>query len=175
MVVSVVHVANGEFPGHKTIDGKRAETITAFLFHRGVHADPVPLAANAGKSFQGNIVLGIGFTFDDTDKTGIASPLTDMRRLVDTNPRNREAILPYIGGAEVNSSPTHTHHRYVINFGERSESECRRRWPDLMTIVNDRVKPVRITDNRAAYRKIGGNMPRNGKIFTLLYRSLTKY
>ena len=28
----------------------------------------------------------------------------------------KEAIFPYIGGEEVNTSPTHAHHRYVINF-----------------------------------------------------------
>ena len=36
--------------------------------------------------------------------------------LLDANSRNREAIFPYIGGEEVNTSPTHAHHRYVINF-----------------------------------------------------------
>ena len=104
------------FPGTKRLDGEAVETITAFLFHRGGHADPARLAANAGKSFQGSIVLGMGFTFDDTDKKGVASPLAEMRRLIEDNPRNQEAIFPYIGGEEVNTSPTHAHHRYVINF-----------------------------------------------------------
>ena len=39
-----------------------------------------------------------------------------MQRLTEENPRNRQAIFPYIGGEEVNTSPTHAHHRYVINF-----------------------------------------------------------
>ena len=39
-----------------------------------------------------------------------------MRRLLEDNPRNKETIFPYIGGEEVNTSPTHAHHRYVINF-----------------------------------------------------------
>ena len=106
----------GFFSGAKYLDGEAVETITAFLFHRGGHADPARLAANAGKSFQGSIVLGMGFTFDDTDKKGVASPLAEMRRLIEDNPRNRQAIFPYIGGEEVNTSPTHAHHRYVINF-----------------------------------------------------------
>ena len=106
----------GFFPGAKYLDGEAVETITAFLFHRGGHRDPERLAANAGKSFQGSIVLGMGFTFDDTDKKGVASPLAEMRRLIEDNPRNRQAIFPYIGGEEVNTSPTHAHHRYVINF-----------------------------------------------------------
>ena len=69
VVVSVLHVHKGEFPGVKLLDGESVETITAFLFHRGGHDDPARLKANAGKSFQGSIVLGMGFTFDDTDTT----------------------------------------------------------------------------------------------------------
>ena len=39
-----------------------------------------------------------------------------MRGLIEENPRNGDVIFPYIGGEEVNTSPTHAHHRYVINF-----------------------------------------------------------
>ena len=116
VVVSVLHIAKGRFPGEKRLDGKPVEKITAFLFHRGGHSDPARLKANAGKSFQGSIVLGMGFTFDDTDRKGVATPLAEMQRLIEDNPRNKEAIFPYIGGEEVNTSPTHAHHRYVINF-----------------------------------------------------------
>ena len=108
--------ATGRFPGRRVLDGAKVDTITAFLFHRGGHADPVRLQANAGKSFVGSYVLGMGFTFDDTDKKGVASSLAEMRRLIEADPRNRNIIFPYIGGEEVNTSPTHAHHRYVINF-----------------------------------------------------------
>ena len=108
--------ATGRFPGRRVLDGAKVDAITAFLFHRGGHADPVRLQANAGKSFQGSIVLGMGFTFDDADRKGVASPLAEMQRLIEADPRNREVIFPYIGGEEVNTSPTHAHHRYVINF-----------------------------------------------------------
>ena len=116
VVVSVLHVIKGAFDGTKVLDDKDVEKITAFLFHKGGHADPVRLEANAGKSFQGSIVLGMGFTFDDTDKKGVASPVSEMKRLIEVDPRNGERIFPYIGGEEVNTSPTHAHHRYVINF-----------------------------------------------------------
>jgi hypothetical protein len=36
----------------------------------------------------------------------------------------------------------------VINFGERSEEECRREWPVLMAIVEKKVKPDRLAQNR---------------------------
>ena len=116
VVVSVLHIAKGGYAGGKVLDGANVGTITAFLFHQGGHADPARLTRNAGKSFVGSYVLGMGFTFDDTDTQGVASPLAEMRRLIEDNPRNREAIFPYIGGEVVNTSPTHAHHRYVINF-----------------------------------------------------------
>ena len=61
VVVSVLHVAKGGYADSKVLDGADVDTITAFLFHRGGHADPVRLQANAGKSFVGSYVLGMGF------------------------------------------------------------------------------------------------------------------
>ena len=175
--------AAGRFPGSRVLDGAKVDAITAFLFHRGGHADPVRLRANAGKSFVGSYVLGMGFTFDDTDKKGVASPLAEMQRLIEADPRNREVIFPYIGGEEINTSPTHAHHRYVINFRDRplrretlgetwrdADAEQRRKWlretvvpldypgsvaadwPDLMAIVEEKVKPGRIKVNRRVRR-----------------------
>jgi hypothetical protein len=143
VVVSVVHVARGTLTAPYDLDGRQIDRITAFLFHAGGHEDPKRLLANAGKSFQGSIVLGMGFTFDDTDRKGVASPLADMHRLIAKDPRNAERIFPYIGGEEVNDSPTHAHHRYVINFGEMTEQEARQ-WPDLMQVVESRVRPARV-------------------------------
>ena len=116
VVVGVLHVHKGPFTGVRRLDDAVTDRITAFLFHRGGHDDPARLVANAGKSFVGSYVLGMGFTFDDTDRKGVATPLAEMRRLIEENPRNREVIFPYIGGEEVNTSPTHAHHRDVINF-----------------------------------------------------------
>ena len=49
----------------------------------------------------------MGFTFDDTDKKGSANPLALMHELIRNDPKNAERIFPYIGGEEVNDSPTH--------------------------------------------------------------------
>ena len=174
VVVSVVHLAKGMSPGPRTLDGREVERITAFLFHDGGHDDPARLKANAGKNFVGSFLHGMGFTFDDTDGKGVATPLAELRRLVEADPNNRRVIFPYIGGAEVNRSPTHAHHRYVINFRDwplcrgdlgaswRGASAEERRalrreaivpsdypdsvaadWPELLAIVEDRVKPQR--------------------------------
>jgi hypothetical protein len=111
--------------------------------------DPSTLLANANKSFQGSIVLGMGFTFDDTNPD--ATPIAEMNRLLDKDSRNAERVFPYIGGEEINSSPTHAHHRYIINFGEMSEIEARQ-YEDLMAIVEQKVKPQRSLVKRDVYR-----------------------
>jgi N-6 DNA Methylase len=154
VIVSVVHVMKGAFRGQKFLDDVPAETITAYLFHWGGHEDPKRLAANTGRSFIGNYVLGMGFTFDDTDSKGVASPTSEMYRLLEKDPSNAEVIFPYVGGEEINASPTHACHRYVINFGERTEAESRRRWPELMAIVEARVKPERSQKDEDKYPRM---------------------
>ena len=119
-----------------------------------------------------------------TDSKGVATPIAEMERLIEENPRNQTVIFPYIGGREVNTSPTQSHHRYVINFGEsplcregslgswaefnrQERTQCLRRgrvpsdypdavaadWPELLAIVEHKVKPDRI-------RKDGNKYPR---------------
>ncbi|NQW40034.1 MAG: N-6 DNA methylase [Cyanobacteria bacterium] len=148
VVVSVVHLFKGAYAGVKLLERRPVAQITAFLFANGGHDDPKQLAANAGKSFVGSYVLGMGFTFDDSgpadDETpGIPSPIATMERLIAENPKNAEVIFPYIGGEEVNSSPTHSHHRYAIDFRDRSYDECTSRWPGLMQLLELKVRPER--------------------------------
>lgn len=143
VVVAIVHVHKGPFAGPRELDGRPVERITAFLFDRGGDEDPRRLAANSGLSFIGSYVLGMGFTFDDTDKKGVANPTALMRELIAEDPKNAERIFPYIGGEEVNTDPEHRPHRWVINFEDMSEAEARQ-WPDLFRIVEERVKPGRI-------------------------------
>ena len=52
VTISVVHVLKGAWRGVRLLDNKPSDTITAYLFHLGGSDDPVPLSANAGRSFQ---------------------------------------------------------------------------------------------------------------------------
>ena len=158
VVVSIVHVFKGRYEGERTLDGRRVGKITAFLFDKGGHADPKSLASNSAKCFMGSVVLGMGFTFDDSgdadeDTPGIPSPIAAMERLIANNPKNSEVILPYIGGEEINSNPAQLHHRYVINFGEMSEDEARTGFPSLMDVITRKVKPLRDQSKRDIYRR----------------------
>ena len=75
-----------------------------------------------------------------------------MDRLVAQNPKNAEIIQPFLGGEELNTSPTLSHHRYVINFRDMSIEEARS-WPDLLRIIEERVKPQRMQVKRKALRE----------------------
>jgi len=151
VIVSVAHVAKNREP-NRSLDGKPVERISAFLFHQGGHDDPVALRRNEGMSFAGSIVLGMGFTFDDSNRD--ATSIARMRQLVESNPANADCIFPYVGGEELNTHPEHNYRRYVIKFGEISEEEART-WPELMAIVEAKVKPERdkLADNPDGRRR----------------------
>lgn len=155
VVVSVVHVCKGQISGPCTLDGRNLNSITAFLFHAGGNENPKALLANDEKSFIGFYVMGMGFTFDDADRTGVASPLAEMRKLIAQNTRNSERIFPYIGGEEINNSPSHSFDRYVINFEDfplvrkdtghswfRLNEETQRRQISEGVVAPDYPKPV---------------------------------
>ena len=184
VVVSILNIRKGNHSTSNQLDGNKVEKITAFLFHTGGNENPALLKLNKEKSFVGSYVLGMGFTFDDTDKKGIATPLSEMRRLIDMNQRNQEVIFPYIGGEEVNYEPTHAYHRYAINFRnyplqrveletswQIADSEQRTKWvfdgmvpqdypasvasdwPEILKIVEEKVKPEREVQNRKSLRE----------------------
>ncbi len=77
------------------------------------------------------------------ESSGIPSPIATMDRLMNENPSSREAIFPYIGEDEVNSNPTHSHHRFVVDFRDRDEEDCIKKWPSLMSLLEKKVKPER--------------------------------
>ncbi|MGO9122887.1 MAG: Eco57I restriction-modification methylase domain-containing protein [Desulfomonilaceae bacterium] len=152
VVVSVVHVLRGNLGIPCVLDGQEVSKITAYLFHSGSNDDPVSLSVNAGQSFVGFYILGMGFTFDDSGSNEYANPISEMNRLISVDPINQERILPFIGGEEVNSDPRQLFHRYIIDFDDMTEEEARK-WPDLFSIIEQKVKPQRSECNRERRRK----------------------
>jgi hypothetical protein len=142
VIVSIVTIYRGKASNSKFIDGKPVEFISAFLYDGGTHEDPARLVANSSKSFIGCDVKGQGFLFSDDDRN--STPVALMHELIAQDIRNFECIRPYIGGEEINTSPTQSHHRWVINFGEMEEASARN-WPSLVRILEEKVKPERAT------------------------------
>lgn len=141
VVVSVVHVAKMAVQA-PNLDGHPVRRISAYLVEGDLDVSPEPLAANNSKAFQGSIVLGMGFTFDDdAAANGEAEPLSKMAELVRSDPRNSTRIFPFLGFDEVSSSPTHMHRRYVIDFGEMPlrRDQALPRWASLSAEERDDV------------------------------------
>jgi N-6 DNA Methylase len=143
VIVSIVWITRGEVNVPCELDGIDVSLITAYLLTAGNHDNPNTLRSTVGRAFKGVDIYGMGFTFDDQNTKGIATPLSVMYRLISANPLNAVRIQPYIGGEEINDDPMHNYHRYAINFADMSEAEARK-WPDLMDIVEKKVKPERL-------------------------------
>lgn len=99
------------------------------------------LAENDDLAFIGSYVLGLGFTLTPEEAAD----------LIARDPRNADALAPYVIGQDLNQRPDHSASRWIINFRDwpldRAET-----YPDLIEIVRRKVKPERDRNNRAQRR-----------------------
>ncbi|WP_246541431.1 Eco57I restriction-modification methylase domain-containing protein [Roseibium polysiphoniae] len=177
VIVSIVHVGKSISDQSPLLDGLKVPRISAYLVAGDFDESPDSLSESSGKAFIGYYLLGTGFIFDDEGaEKGQTEPISEMERLIAKDPKNAERIWPYIGGEEINNSPNHSHHRFVINFddfplkrdptsahpwGHLNEKAQRIKlregivsadypgpvaadWPDLLEVLEQRVKPARL-------------------------------
>jgi hypothetical protein len=133
--VEVAHVwlRRGPWNGDYYLDDMPVSGITSYLTVPGkAVGKPYRLAANAGKSFQGSIVLGMGFVLEPEE----------AQALIAKDPRNRDVLFPYLNGQDLNSRPDQSPSRWVINFFDWPLEQAEQ-YPDCMAIVRERVKPER--------------------------------
>jgi hypothetical protein len=149
VTVSLLHITKAPIRRSAILDNKPVERISAYLVKGDLDHAPATLRANSRIAFQGSIVLGMGFTFDDhTANDGVSNSLAMMRELTARDPSNAPHIFPYIGGDEVNNDPEQHHHRFIIDFKDRSLSEARLLAPDLVEILASKVKDERKRQKR---------------------------
>ena len=67
MIVSAVNLVKRSCVEPKTIDGRRVDRITAFLFHDGGNHDPHRLAKSPAVASKGVVPYGMGFVFEDNN------------------------------------------------------------------------------------------------------------
>lgn len=144
VLVSIVHLAFGLVARGTSnmLDGKVVAKINSELRASGETQLATPLRANQGVSCKGATIGGEGFTLSTEERD----------ELVRRSSRNADRIYPYIGGHEVNTSPTQAANRFVINF-EQLTLDAASSWPDLLDLVRTRVLPERERNNRETYRK----------------------
>jgi len=147
VAVAVVHCAKGRpcrMNLRPTLDHKPVDVINSRLRPKPERADPRALTSNSSLSFLGAKIYGQGFALFPEERD----------EFIDRDRRNEERIFPYLGGEEVNSSPTQSHDRYVIRFANMDLEEAAR-WPDLLDHVRRLVKPERdrLRDNPDGRRR----------------------
>ena len=130
--ISLVTIHKGEWSKDIVLDKKKVERITPYLDDSEVLGNPYPLKQNAGKSFIGSYVLGMGF---------VLSP-EEAEVLITKDPRNKDVLFPYLNGEDLNNDPEQKPSRWVINFFDWTEEKART-YPDCFEIVERLVKPER--------------------------------
>ncbi|MFJ4097335.1 Eco57I restriction-modification methylase domain-containing protein [Kitasatospora sp. NPDC089913] len=100
------------------------------------------LASNKGISFQGSIVLGLGFTL----------PSDRAKMWISEDERYWNVLFPYLNGQDVNNSPVHESDRWVINFHDWPEDRAAQYGKAHAQVLRD-VKPERDKNSRPARRQ----------------------
>ena len=131
--VAVVHMASRNACVNRPIllDGVEVSVINSRLRAQKEIPDPVALSENNLKGFFGVGMGGSGFILGQEEHDYLAR-----------QPRNQECLLPFLGGEEVNRSPTQSNERYAIWFGSKPLSYAEK-FPELLEIVSERVRPQR--------------------------------
>lgn len=142
LVVSLVSLHKGPWPGKRVLDGKVVQTITAYFEQDGDAGPPLPLFENSNFVYEGSKFQGDGFL--------LSSDAAD--KLIRFNARNSEVISKAINGDELNNEPLQEPQRYVINFYDWSEERARN-YIEPMAIVEEKVKPDRIVQNDKGARE----------------------
>lgn len=171
--IAKLWIRKGMWSGPYVLSGVPVRSISSMLVVPGrVTGRPYRLKANQGKSFQGSIVLGMGF---------VMTP-EEAQALIDRDSRNREVLFPYLNGEDLNSRPDQSPSRVVINFHDwpldrtadgtwrNADEATRRTWvrngsvpkdfpgpvaadyPECLKIVDLKVRPERSRSNKAVYR-----------------------
>lgn len=100
VVVCVVQLVRGPSPVAPRLDGREVSRISAFLIEGTRDESPQRLPRSEGLAYQGSILLGMGFTFDDDTNDPAANPVSEMRRLTapehPQGAHNAARIKPYL-------------------------------------------------------------------------------
>lgn len=130
--VSLVTIYKGAWQGKYFLNGKQTDQISPFLDEADNTGTPYPLFANDGKSYQGSIILGMGFVLEPQEAFD----------LIAEDPKNADVIKPYLNGDDLNNNPSQNPSRYVINFQDWSEEEASR-YSEPYRVLLEKVKPER--------------------------------
>ena len=144
VTIAQLWLRKGEWRSDFVLDGQSVAGITPFLVVPGtITGKPFRLEENQSKSFQGSIVLGMGFVLQPDE----------AMQLIDRNPDNKDVLFQYIVGSDLNSTPSQSARRWVINFFDWPldrnsaptgyQGPVATDYPDCLSVIEQKVKPER--------------------------------
>lgn len=133
----------GKLVGEAVLDGHRVSGITSQLTakHR-VTGDPTRLSANTGQMQKGAFVLGAAFVLGPDE----------AEALIAQNRDNADVLRPFITGEDINSSPTSSPSRFVIDFRDWSRERAAE-YAEPYEVVETQVRPLRAKDKIKSRRE----------------------
>lgn len=139
--ISQVWLHLGPWQGKSVLGSSEVPGINTLLERLSrVGGQPHRLLANSGRAFIGSYVYGEGF---------LLSP-AEAQELLDRSESNRQVLFPYLTGEDLNTRPAAEATRWVIDFGDRTESQAKQ-FRDCWEIVDERVRPYRERQDRNKY------------------------
>lgn len=135
--VSLASVYKGSWVGPLFLNKKPTNVITSYLDDSEDLGNPERLLANKGLSFEGTKVYGKGFIVSKEEK----------EQLLQVSTNNKEVLSPFLTGDDLNSSPTQSPARYVIDFKDWDEDRAKT-YIDPYGIILNRVKSDRLSKSK---------------------------
>ncbi|MDD2995931.1 MAG: restriction endonuclease [Paludibacter sp.] len=159
VVVSLVSIFKGVFIRSKYLGNKRVSYISSFLDEENDIKQPFKIIKNSNVSFKGSYPIGTGFILDEEEADTLLS----------SNSKNSDVIFRYLNGDDINTNFDQIPSRYIINFFDWDLEYCRIQFPQILQIIEQRVKPERDKNNRKARQE---NWWKYGEQASGLYRSI---
>ncbi|HWH43693.1 MAG TPA: DNA methyltransferase [Thermoleophilaceae bacterium] len=128
-------------PGRFLLDGEEVSGISPSLREAG-SLEPVRLAANRGRSFQGPIPAG-DFYLTAEEAEGL---------LARDDAPYADVVRPYLIGDDIAEDPAQGPRRWIVDFDRRSLEDAMR-YPAALDLVRQRVKPERDRNRDPGFRE----------------------
>ena len=142
LVVSLLAFYKGSWNGLIMLDNQRVKQINSFFEAEEINEDPQDFLENRNRVFIGHYYCGNGFLLANKN----------AEQMCINNPKNREVIMPFINGKEINEIPDQASDRSIINF-RNWPIERAKEYPHLFAIVEETVKPERENQNDQKLKK----------------------
>jgi hypothetical protein len=143
VVAALVIGVRRPWKGAQILDGSPVASISAVLDDQGSWGDSCVLPGNVERSFQGSVLVGMGFVLRPQE----------AQRFLRERPENSDVVHPYLSGDDLNTHPLQEASRWAIDFRDYDLQTCEERWPELLERIRNLVKPQRDRVRREAHRK----------------------